>query len=705
MFFYIILSFKLAKVTNEYAASLMRFEKYDLAETTLLKNKQIIEPIAEKTVWENKFDWQFMRISIILNLIIIFQKLNKPLRLYQLLKGFFQHIRVDILFENPQSFEKELETLFISMAICCFSFKKYEEAQIYANDGIKLLRKILRNDALLTTIRNYFKEKNYNFEKFINKKNISLAKLMNLLGKITEKLQLQEESVNNYYQAYNLMKIFQGEENPMTLTYKQDLARVKDSSLFFVKNSGTKSPIKKHKSEMNFADNYNSDFKETSMKKSPIKRKSITFHEKNVYFGSLSPENEKNQRKTCFSVHIVGKNETQEKKNVKKQSKRPFSANAKIIKKESLSEYLVKSKIGSLEKSPDFFKIKIFYPENNAKSRINAEKKLNQCINIDFQSARIINSLQFDKSSLKTILKSHKISQRSNETSTKLFFLDSNDSKIMKNSKYSSILTPRPVSTIKSNDKKISKIIIPTTITHRIITVNNYEEIHLSSQKTEKSIEEIPQDQPLNINIQTKESPEENEFRIGNSPKNQRKRSTFYEKTPYSPMRKSAKRNSFMNNENLPLKRKSLLRNDFKLNINEINKTTPRNIALCSDKNVSLNRRIHIDSGIFTKQRKDFLRPTTPLPNPNKETIYHKLESKILSQKELFLYYENLDKIKLIQTFWKESLKKKGKLKIPFFVSSSQMLETKNSNAESNEKNHFFLKNFAFFSLFFRIKI
>ena len=221
---------------------LIKNQKYDLAETTLLKNRQIIEPIADKSPWDKKLEWQLLRINIISSLIFVYQKLNKPHRIYQILKTFFLNMRIDLIFENPESFEREIEYLFISMAFCCFSFKRYDEAEIYANDGIKFIRKILRNDELLTQIQEYINEKKHNFDQFITKKNINLAKLMNLQGKISEKLFKRDDATSYYHQAYSLIKMVQGEENSLTVAFKIDLRRFKETSPAFKMKSNMSFP-------------------------------------------------------------------------------------------------------------------------------------------------------------------------------------------------------------------------------------------------------------------------------------------------------------------------------------------------------------------------------------------------------------------------------------------------------------------------------
>ena len=688
----------------------MKNEKYELAETTLLKNKQNIEPIADKNFWENRIEWQMTRISIILNLIIIYQKLNKPLRMYHLVKTFFQNVRVDILFENPQSFEKELEYVFISIAFCCYNLKKYEEAQVYANDGVKFIRKILRNDRLLSNIQEYFKQNDYNFDNFINKKNLTLAKLMNLLGKISERLSVKEEAISNYNQAYNLMRIFAGEESKITISFKQDLCRLKDFS---------QNPLQKMKTEILLVTNSDiitSPNRESFIRKNVSDKNSLILYEnfsqkKNISFGAMSSlyeKPEKSPRKKCVTIHETYKkpleehNERVEEKTVRKVKQRPFSANDKMMRKDSLSEYLVKENRDSREKTPDLFKIKIFYPDNKSSSKsihLNADST-----NTDIQSTKLINSLQFDKSSLKSILKSHKLNKKCAETpnDNNAFLLDINDCKINPFSKYSLIINTRPSSgrsqrirhgKNRKNSQNSPIMKSPKHVKQNFESISKMREDNLDSfrsNKTEKITEELTEN---NLIIQIKDSNEELDLKI-TPPKNNTDKVT----SPYG--RGSLKRNSFSTKEQLPirLKRKSLLENDFKLNMNEINKT-PKQSALNSDKSLNLNKRSRIDIGLFVKQRNDFLlKQATPQQQRNKESIFSKAEGKYLSQKELLPYLDHQDKIKTIQRFYRSYSVKKKKSKNLFSFTSSQFLEkeVEDSIVRSRSDCKFYFINLIF---------
>jgi len=688
---------KLAKITNEYASTLIKHEKFDSAETTLLKNRQIIEPIADKSPWDKKLEWQLLRVAIVSKLIFVYQKLNKPLRIYQILKNCFQNMRIDLLFESPESFEKDVESLFISMAFCCFTFKKYDEAEIYANDGIKIIRKILRNNELLDIIQEHFKQKGLNYDRFINKKNISLAKLINLLGKISEKIHDKEEAINNYYQAYNLIKIFQGENSALTLAFKNDLARFKEPSPRTLKMKSDISfpdlisPANNNNNELYFSFN-SKNLIPSSNELLPIRHNSSSKNNENSsnellpIRKNLSSKNNENsvvhaQRKKCVTLHESCHEEPKKENHkimVKKEKIRPQSANDKLKRKDSLSEFLVKKQKGWFgENSPDMFKIKIFYPiENPLKSKRNLENFINQDNNTDSQSTRLINSIHFDKSSLKSIVKIHRKNQKTQcNSNEKEHILDSNnDSQTIRNLKYSLILTPRPPSNSRQKSllKKKSKIqSIPIQKVENIaleIDLNAALNHSFSSSKSEKT-----QNQSI-IPIQIKEPNEDNDGKNALTSRN--KDSKVNTLLPYDSPNK--------------MKRNSVLEKDIKLNINEINKdVSPRAHPLNSDKNAYLNKRKNLDSGAFIKQRNEFLLQTTP---KKKESVFFKLENKISSQKKIISYAEHQDKILMIQRFFRNKIFSRKKSKK---LSTSQIMPMrKDSSMVFNQlESKFYLKN------------
>lgn len=669
---------KLAKISNQYALTLIKSGKYELAETTLLKNKQIIEPLADKSSWENKLDWQIMRITIISNLLIIFQKLQKPLKLYQILKNFFPNLRLDILFNYPQCFERDIDPIFISMTLCCFNFKRYEEAEMYANDGIKLIRKILRNDFLLFSIQAHFQKNKLNWDNFLNKKNYSLGKLLNILGKISEKLQKKDEAINHYSQAYNLMKMFFGEDSKLTLSFKQDLSRLRELSPLLIK---LKSEYNLNNNcDMSLNDQKDNTQTEVFTKKNNSNKsifspkynitnnndENIISIKKNISFARLANNEMTNSRKRkCFTIHETCKNIVSEhtKLVIKNKKSRPFSANTKLKSKEFLSDYLLTRK-ESMGKFPDIFKIKIFYPDNASKKIGKRDRIVNESVTADFQSTKLINSIQFDKSSLKSVLNAHRKNQKSNNETTTQFVLDLNDSQTNQTSKYSLILAKRPTSSSR----------FPKGITRQTSTIEKRLSNHFSLKNSGKSEEES---NITNSKFEHKIEGSENQsmsqikmFDIPNFETEIKNTSPFNSPKMKIPKRISETVNSSSSKIKMNSKRFSniigdesqnynlrgnFIKTDFKLAPEE---NTPKSSFF--DKNIFSNKRTHIDVGQFTKQKIEFLRPSTPQQNKNMFSL--KSEKKILSQTQLFSYMQHQEKIIVIQRFLKLCLKKLKKI-------------------------------------------
>lgn len=610
-------------------------------------------------------------------------------------------MRVDLIFENPESFEREIEYLFISMAFCCFSFKRYDEAEIYANDGIKFIRKILRNDELLTKIQEYLNEKKHNFDQFITKKNINLAKLMNLQGKISEKLLKRDEAVSYYHQAYNLMKMVQGEENSLTGAFKIDLLRLKEIS-----------PASKMKSNMSFPSISELVGSDTN-KKEPIINKLVStksiiasYNEipdairrtsnktlKNSSFMVSSLDKDSNlhsqhQRQKCVTLHESCNPEKKtdhipSKRTPKKEKIRPKSANCKPKSQENLSDFLMKQQRGCFaERSPDMFKIKIFYPREKAsKSQHKSEKTLNSDNNTDSQSTKLINSIHFDKNSLKSILRNHRRNPRSNflaEDLEKEYTWETTISENTKNAKYAMILTPRPPS--GNLIPKLAKAPpIQITKVEAIMLENEINEaLNNSINSPISKSEETHNQSAVMIQIKEPAVEEHEEKRTGNTTRHRESCCGF------SPSKGSLKINNFSTNDSQRNKRRSLLvEKEIKLNMAEINKNeSPRSQTIYSDK-TNFNKRKNLDTGTFAKQRNDFLLQTPQTVGKG----FFKLEGKAASQKEFMIYSEHQDKIEKIQKFFRKIIEKKSRN-----ISNSKLLDIRKESSSIVQESKYLRK-------------
>lgn len=571
-------SLQLARISQQYAETLIKHSKYELAETTLLKNRQILEPIADKSVWDSRVDWQITRVSLVLALIRVYQKLSKPLKLYQLLKGFFQSLRMDILSQSSESFSQELEKTHISMAICCVTLQKLEEARVYTSEGVRFLRKTLRNDELLQRIREKCEEKRESFEAFVHKKNLALAKLLNLLGKVQGKLGEREDAWTYCHQAYALARIFAGELHPIAVNYKQDLEKLKENS---EKNTFLSIKTVENLRSMPSSLEFNRNESESPCEK----------REK----GTKKAEKPAGTREKCRSLY--------EKAN-KISRKRPVSAREckenpqKLSKKESFSQFL-------REQQPDLLRIKVFFPADAAKSEENSE----------LQSTKLVNSLVFERKQLKNLVSKASSRQKIKKPPENTLF--SADSLLSdETSRNFWLLSRRPGQNSVHFARNLEK---PQKIAEK-----KHFSVHLKAKADD--FEASPQSFRRNCEETAsfagktrllKKNSERNFAKSLNSPAKIAKKRYSFMVEPAKPAIFSANSAGLSNNLNnfceSPRKSEFSQRNEEKIKenseeIKEVAKTA-ENFSSFVEKpaNNSLNKRTRIDIGLFVKQNRDFL--------------------------------------------------------------------------------------------------
>ena len=214
---------ELAILNNTLAVKLIQKQKFEKAETFLLKAKQITEPLSNRFSrnWSKSKEWLLIRLALYQNLALIYKNQKQYQKAYDLLSDLAKAFKIEVLVDRKEIIMTGgYETLYINLALFCKKLQKLDESLFYAEKTIEFLQSLLRNNGLIKQISEEMKQEKQSFDSFLTKKNTLLASLIYMKGKILAKQGKEEQALDFLNNAYLLTNEYLGQNNEKTLKFK-----------------------------------------------------------------------------------------------------------------------------------------------------------------------------------------------------------------------------------------------------------------------------------------------------------------------------------------------------------------------------------------------------------------------------------------------------------------------------------------------------
>jgi len=235
-----------AILNNSLAVKWIQKQKFDKAETYLLKAKQITEPLNSKYSrnWPKIKEWLLIRLALYQNFALIYKHQKQYQKAYDLLSDFAKILKIEDLVDRTEIIMAgAYETFYINLAYFSKKLEKYEESLIFAEKTIEFLQSLLRNNGLIKQISEEMKREKQGFEVFLTRKNALLASLFYMKGKILIKQGKEDLSIEFLNISYRLNSEYLGENHEKTMKYKAKYGNMRNK-LAFLSEMGNNNDVK-----------------------------------------------------------------------------------------------------------------------------------------------------------------------------------------------------------------------------------------------------------------------------------------------------------------------------------------------------------------------------------------------------------------------------------------------------------------------------
>ena len=237
---------ELSILLNGLAVKMIQKQKFEKAETYLLKAKQVSEALNSKFSrnWPKIKEWLLIRLALYQNFALIYKAQKQYRKGYDLLSEFARILKIEVLVDRTEIIMAGgYETFFINLAHFCKKLELYEESLSYCDKTIEFMHSILRNNGLMKQISEEIKREKQSFESFLTRKNALLASLFYMKGKILKKQNKDDLALDVFNNGYRLVSENLGENNDKTLKYKAKYEELRNK-MTFLQEMGKNSDVK-----------------------------------------------------------------------------------------------------------------------------------------------------------------------------------------------------------------------------------------------------------------------------------------------------------------------------------------------------------------------------------------------------------------------------------------------------------------------------